>query len=162
MSEADVSDVAKQISDISMEIDVLTAQIGPVSERIKALKKQKTELKQLLVPAMESLDVKKINTPAVQINLKTNSARVRPYNKDTVHDALEAYKAEKLPTMIVDDVLHFIDTYRQENKVVTPCVTLKKNKDCVPPQVPSVQPMRIASVAATPRFTPPQVQPYQL
>lgn len=161
MTEADVSDVAKQISDISMEIDLLTTQIGPVSERIKTLKKQKTELKKQLAPAMVNLDVKKINTPAVEINLKSNSARVRPYNKETVHDALEAYKTDKLPEMVVDDVLEFIDAYRQENKIISSSVTLKKTKDYVPAQVPAVQPLRLG-VTSTPRHPMAPVQPYQL
>lgn len=161
MTDSDISGVAKQMSDLQVEIDTLTAQIEPVVQRIKELKKNKVELRKQLTPVMQEQNVQKVSTPAVQICLKPNACKIKPFNRDTVQLALQEYYRTKNVELDVADAMAFIEEYRKLHKDVFSAITLRKSKDYVPLQVQQVQPVRLvqSTKAATQQQ---QVQPFAI
>lgn len=152
--EIQISTIAKQVCDVSIEIDALTAQVQPVLDRIKDLKKQKKDLKNLLAPVMEAQSVEKVSTTAVQICLRANAQKMKPFNHETVKLALDEYRVTKEPNLMVDEIVNFIDDYRKSHKDRAPAVSFRKTKDYVPLPVTAVQPVKVGAPSST-RFAPP-------
>jgi septal ring factor EnvC (AmiA/AmiB activator) len=143
-SEQDISVIAKQVSDVTAEVDALTIQIQPVLDRIKELKRTKKELTERLAPMMQSENVDHVKTPSVQISMKQNATRMPSFNRASVEEALREYFRVNEIKADAEHVLQFIDEYRKNHKTdIGTTILYRKSADYIPPNVQTVQPAQI-------------------
>lgn len=146
--DADLGAIANKISSITIEIDALTQQIEPVLARLRELKKEKSNLKTQLQPVMKTANVEHMTTQAVQISYKPDSKRKPPFNRQFVEVALQAFFESRPAQFTAQAALTFMDTFRNEHKLVTESVTFRKAKDYVAPTVQSVRPVHVRTATS--------------
>lgn len=159
--DQDLSDTAQLISQLTVEIDILVAQIEPITARLKQLKDQRNALKVKIQPVMKIANVQRMQTPTMNIAYRPTVYRVPPFNKNVVFDAASEFFKKHNINITPDAFMGFIEDYRKSNKKQSEGVSFRKNSEYVQPTVPTVQPHKVSNIQQA-QVPEPEIKPYEI